>query len=161
MRGNLAALLCLMMTACAAQETDEHAGEVSVRALTSGLQCGKGKGVTIVELDSKEGLDARHSTLLPGDLASTLNSERVFVISMGVYPTAGYRLSLARTRARLEHGVVTIPLTWHEPAGSAITAQVITQPCLIVAVERRQYTGVRVVDQNGVERAAWNKMNNK
>jgi hypothetical protein len=157
MRGNLAALLCLMLTACAVQETDELAGEVSVRALTSGLQCGKGKGVTIVELDSSQELDARHSALLPDDMASTFNSERVFVISMGLRPTAGYRLSLAHTRARLEHGVVKIPVTWHEPAGGAITAQVITQPCLIVALERRQYTGVRVVDQNGVERAAWNK----
>jgi PrcB C-terminal len=157
MRGNLAALLCLMLAACAVQETDEHAGEVSARALASGLQCGKGKGVTIVELDSSEELDARHSALLPGDLASTLNSERVFVISMGLYPTAGHSLSLAQKRARLEHGVVTIPVVWHEPAPGAITAQVITQPCLIVALEKRQYTGVRVVDQNGVERAAWNK----
>jgi hypothetical protein len=157
MRGNLAAFLCVVLTACTVQETDGHAGELSVRALTSGLQCGKGKGVTIVELDSREELDARYSTLLPGDLASTLNSERVFVISMGLRPTAGYRLSLAHTRARLDRGVVMIPVTWDEPAPGAITAQVITQPCLIVALEKRQYTGVRVVDQNGVERAAWNE----
>jgi hypothetical protein len=72
---------------------------------------------------------------------------------MGVHPTAGYSLSLAHTHARLDHDVVTIPLTWHEPAQGAITAQVITQPCLIVALEKRQYAGVRVVDQSGVERA--------
>ena len=125
-----------------------------MRALTSGLQCGKGRGVTIVELDSRE---ARQSALLPGDPASTLNSERVFVISMGLRPTAGYRLSLAHTRARLEHGVATIPLTWHEPATGAITAQVITHPCLVVALEKRRYAAVRAVDQNGVERAVWNK----
>ena len=151
MRGNLAPLLCLMLTACAVQDTDERAGEVGVRTLTSDIQCGKSKDVTIVELD------ARQSALLPGDLASALNSERVFVISMGLRPTAGYSLSLAHARARLEHGVVTIPLAWREPAPGAITAQVITQPCLIVALEKRQYAGVRVVDQNGVERAAWNK----
>jgi hypothetical protein len=146
-----------MLTACAVQETDEHAGEINVRALTSGLQCGKGKGVTIVELDSIEELDARHSALLPGDMASTFSSERVFVISMGLRPTAGYRLSLAPARARLEHGVVTIPVVWHEPPPGAITAQVITQPCLIVALEKRQYAGVRIVDQSGVERAVWNE----
>jgi hypothetical protein len=139
------------------QDADERAGEVSVRVLASGLQCGKGKGVTIVELDSRQELDARHSALMSGDLASAFNSERVFIISMGLHPTAGYSLSLAHARARLDHGVATIPLTWHEPAPGAITAQVITQPCLIVALEKRQYTGVRVVDQSGVERAAWNK----
>jgi hypothetical protein len=154
MRRNLAPLLCLLLTACAVQEPDERAGEVGVRTLTSGLQCGKGRGVSIVELDSRE---ARQSALLPGDLASTPNSERVFVISMGLRPTAGYSLSLAQKRARLEHGVVTIPLTWHEPAPGAITAQVITQPCLVIALEKRQYTGVRVIDQSGVERAVWNK----
>lgn len=157
MRGNLAALLCLMLTACAVQETDGYAGEVSVRALASGLQCGKGKGVTIVELDSREELDARHSALLPVDLAPAFNSERVFIISMGLHPTAGYRLSLAPARAHMEDGVVTIPVIWHKPAPGAITAQVITQPCLIVALEKHHYTGVRVIDQNGVERAAWNK----
>jgi hypothetical protein len=157
MRGNLVPLLCLVLTACAVQDADERAGEVGVRTLISGLQCGKSKGVTIVELGSREEIDAQHSALLSGDLASTLNSERVFVISMGLHPTAGYSLSLAHTRARLEHGVVTIPLTWHEPARGAINAQVITQPCLIVALEKRQYIEVRVVDQSGVERAAWNK----
>lgn len=157
MRGNLAAFLCLVLTACAVQDANERAGEVGVRTLASGLQCGNSKGVTIVELDSSEKLDARHSALLPGDLASTLNSERVFVISMGLHPTAGYRLNLAQARARLEHGVVTIPVVWHQPAPGAITAQVITQPCLIVALEKRQYAGVRIVDQSGVERAVWNK----
>lgn len=157
MRGNLAAFLCLVLTACAVQDADERTGEVGVRTLTSGLQCGNSKGVTIVELDSSEELDARHSALLPGDLASTLNSERVFVISMGLHPTAGHSLSLAQKRARLEHGMVTIPVVWHEPAPGVITAQVITQPCLIVALEKRQYAGMRVVDQSGVERAVWNK----
>jgi hypothetical protein len=157
MRGNLAALVCLLLTACAVQDADEHAREVGVRTLTSGLQCGKSKGATIVELDSIEELDAQQFALLPDDMASTFNSERVFVISMGLRPTAGYRLSLAHARARLDHGVVTIPVIWHEPAPGAITAQVITQPCLVVALEKRHYTGVRVVDQSGVERAAWNK----
>jgi hypothetical protein len=154
MRGNLAPLLCLLLTACAVQATVEPTGEVGVRTLASGLQCGKGERATIVELDSTE---ARQSALLPGDLASALNSERVFVISMGLRPTAGHSLSLAQKRARLEHGVVTIPVVWHEPVPGAITAQVITQPCLIVALEKRRYAGVRVVDQSGVERAVWNK----
>jgi hypothetical protein len=109
--------------------------------------------VSIVELGSREELGAQQPALLPGDLMDAFNSERVFVISMGVHPTAGYSLSLAHTHARLDHDVVTIPLTWHEPAQGAITAQVITQPCLIVALEKRQYAGVRVVDQSGVERA--------
>lgn len=145
MRGNLAPLLCLLLTACAAQETVEPSGEVGVRTLASGLQCGKGEKATIVELDSTE---ARQSAL---------DSERVFVISMGLRPTAGHSLSLAQERARLEHGVVTIPVIWREPAPGVITAQVITRPCLIVALEKRRYAGVRVVDQGGVERAVWNK----
>jgi len=145
--------LCLVLVACAVQDVDGRAREVDVRVLTSGLQCGKSKGVTIVELGSREELGAQQPALLPGDLAAAFNSERVFVISMGLHPTAGYSLSLAHTRARLDHDVVTIPLTWHEPAQGAITAQVITQPCLIVALEKRHYAGVRVVDQRGVERA--------
>ncbi len=155
MRGNLAPLLCLLLTACAVQDADERTDEVGVRSLTSGLQCGKGKRAAIVEFDSTE---ARQPALAPGDLASALDSERVFVISMGRRPTAGYHLNLAQARARLEHGVVTIPVVWHEPAPGSITAQVITQPCLIVALEKRRYAGVRVVDQSGVERVVWNRI---
>ena len=153
MRSILVLLLCLVSAACAVQDVDVRVREVDVRILTSGLQCGKSKGVTVVELGSRKELGVLLPALMPGDLAAAFNSERVFVISMGLHSTAGYSLSLAHTRARLEHDVVTIPLTWHEPARGAITAQVITQPCLIVVLEKHQYAEVRVVDQSGVERA--------
>jgi PrcB C-terminal len=153
MRGKLQALLCLLLAACVAQETGKRTEEVSVRALAAGLQCGKGEAAAVVELASGEASDARYFALLPQDLASALKVERVFVVSMGLHPTAGYSVGLAQARARLERGVVMIPVVWHEPARGAITAQVITWPCLIVALEKRRYAGVKVVDQNGIERA--------
>lgn len=153
MRSFLVSFLCLVLAACAVQEVEGRTAEVEVRIITSGLQCGKNKGVTIVELGSSEELGVKFPARLPSDLAATFSSERVFVISMGTHPTAGYSLSLARSRAHLDRDVVTIPLAWHEPSRGTMLAQVVTQPCLVVALEKRRYAAVRVVDTSGVERA--------
>jgi hypothetical protein len=71
-------------------------------------------------------------------------------ISKGQQTTAGFDLSVMGDAA-LEEMVVTIPVTWTEPASEAIVPQTLTNPCVIVGLPRGQYTLIRAVDQYGNE----------
>ena len=153
MRRSLLAFACLTLSACSGQNANSGTNEVNLRVLTSGLQCAKTQSASIAEISSSEELNARLPDSTPADISTALKHERVLMISMGVRPTAGYHLSLAQPRARLDGKVLTLSILWREPAPGSIAAQVITQPCLIVAVEKREYSEVRALDQNGVERA--------
>lgn len=151
MRGVLASWLCLWLAACAVQEPDEP--EADVRVLASGLQCGSTDRASIAEIGSSQELSARLPDRSPAEPPVAFDRERIFIISMGQQPTAGYSLGLARPRAGIDHAIATLLLDWQTPAPGAFTAQVITRPCLVITLEKRRYAGVRVVDQNGVERA--------
>lgn len=145
--------LSLLLSACTGQNANSHANEMNVRVLTSNLQCEKARGLSLVEINSSAELSARLPNFTAADIDAMLKNERVLMISMGTRPTAGYLLSLTPARARLDRKILSISIIWREPAPDSIVAQVITQPCLIVAVEKGDYNEVRAVDQNGVERA--------
>lgn len=143
---------CLALSACIGQNANGGATEMNARALASNAQCAKQQSTSVVEINSNAELNAR----LPGfsaDINAMLKNQRVLVISMGTRPTSGYFLNLAQTRAPLDGKMLTLFVTWHEPAANSILAQVITQPCLVVAVEKGEYNQVRIVDQSGIMRA--------
>jgi len=70
----------------------------------------------------------------------------LFALSKGRQPTPGYFFSL--TDARLTDQRAILELTWHTPGPDSVQAQVITYPCIVVAVEPGDYREVRAVDQN-------------
>lgn len=141
-----------MLSACSGQNANSDENDMKVRALTSNMQCGAAKNASLVEINSSQDLNTYLRSQPPAD-AAMLKHERVFMINMGMRGTAGYSLDLAQPPARLEGQVLTISIVWREPAPGSMVAQVITQPCLIVAVKKDKYREVRAVDQNGVERA--------
>lgn len=75
--------------------------------------------------------------------------EAVLLIGMGRQPTAGYGLTLGAHAARLEGATLVVTVNRIEPDPGAITAQVVTQPCLLLRVTRDGYAAVRVIDQHG------------
>jgi hypothetical protein len=48
----------------------------------------------------------------------------------------------------LKDGELTVPVLWTVPADGLFVAQVITHPCIIVALPRRDIRSVTVVDQS-------------
>ncbi|MBI3546412.1 MAG: protease complex subunit PrcB family protein [Gammaproteobacteria bacterium] len=125
---------------------------MNLRVLAANAPCAKAEKASIVEVDASQVLSARLPNSTPAD-NTVLKNERVLIISMGMRPTAGYLLNLASARAPLNGPVLNIPIVWREPAAGSMVAQVITQPCLMLAVEKGEYSEVRAMDQNGVERA--------
>lgn len=70
-------------------------------------------------------------------------------IDMGERRNAGYALALQR--AELAGDVLTLYTDWQEPPPDALTAQVMTHPCVVVRVPPLDPTlkKIRVIDQAG------------
>ncbi len=73
----------------------------------------------------------------------------VFILFMGSQPTAGYDIELRDDRARVAQTELTIFVTWRQPSADAILAQVMTSPCIVIAVPTGPYETVTVQDQQG------------
>jgi hypothetical protein len=73
-------------------------------------------------------------------------------VSMGTRTTGGYAVALAEPAFTREGSTGLLRVTWSEPPKDSMNAQVMTSPCLVVAVPREGLREVRVVDQGGTER---------
>lgn len=76
----------------------------------------------------------------------------VVLVELGRKPTAGYGISLAEPMVEVDGGSAELRLHWQRPAPDAITAQVITSPCVLVRLPRGDYSRVVVRDQQGQQR---------
>jgi hypothetical protein len=76
------------------------------------------------------------------------SEDAVLLISMGQRRTAGYNLELSRKLPQFKDGELTVPVQWTVPAEGLFVAQVITHPCMILTLPRRDIRSVTVVDQN-------------
>ena len=77
---------------------------------------------------------------------------RFLALSKGVQPTSGYELSLGND-ARIVDNRLEIPVVWKTPLPDSLQAQMVTHPCLIVALDWSQdmqnRMDINFVDQNG------------
>lgn len=84
--------------------------------------------------------------------------ERLVFIHMGVRRTGGYRLDLVSENASLVDKTLVIPVIWAEPAKGAMVTQMLTHPCLLLAVPHGtyEYERIEVVDEQGQVRLSKN-----
>lgn len=68
-------------------------------------------------------------------------------VSRGAQPTPGYGFAL--TAATRTGTTAELRLHWSEPPDDAVLAQVITHPCLVVALPRAGLARVVAIDQAG------------
>ncbi len=156
--GGLAALLGLA-TGCAGD-----GGRVEATTVLTYNQCrALEAGLTRVSYDQVAAI--RGNTLLgmtagaaPGDGApdapatsppekAAAQSPLMVAISRGRQPTPGYSLTLEGAHRRGRTAVVSVQ--WHVPKPGAVLAQVITYPCLVVALPQADFRRVEAVDQSG------------
>lgn len=69
----------------------------------------------------------------------------LIALSRGPQPTPGYALSLES--ATLENQTAVLRLRWETPPPDAALAQVITHPCLVIALPGAGFDRVRAIDQ--------------
>ncbi len=74
-------------------------------------------------------------------------NQRILRIAMGVRNTAGYGLSLLA--AERQGNRLIIRINRQHPPKNAMTAQVMTSPCLFLSVPKYDYKRVDVLNQQG------------
>lgn len=80
--------------------------------------------------------------------SSDVDSTVVLVaLSRGPQPTPGYGFTLLDATRSADRAELTV--RWLEPPPDAVLAQVITKPCLVVALPRTGITRVTAIDQAG------------
>ncbi len=68
----------------------------------------------------------------------------LIAVSRGQQPTPGYGLKLLE--GSMKGDVVTVRLAWTEPPPDAVLAQVITHPCIVIGLEGKGFTALRIID---------------
>lgn len=147
-RAGLLALVALPLLAaegkgCAADR------EVPVTVVRGGARCG-GDAPAVRRLDSPEALAAAFPAG-PGEAApaADLEGAAVLLVAIGQRPTAGFEVALAAPRAPVKGGVALVRVVVREPPHGAVVAQVLTSPCLVVALPRAGLDEVKVADAGG------------
>jgi hypothetical protein len=71
---------------------------------------------------------------------------------MGQKPTAGYSLKLDPESCSITKNSASISLVWSEPDPGMVSAQVITNPFILLSISKGFYDSVKFVDQYGKTR---------
>ena len=123
--------------------------EVPVAVVRGGAACG-GDAPAVRRLSSPEALAAAFPAG-PGGAAPAADFEggAVLLVAAGQRPTAGFELTLASPRAPVKDGVALVRVAVREPPPGAVVAQVVTSPCLVVALPRAGLAEVKVADGAG------------
>ncbi|MEM1231936.1 MAG: protease complex subunit PrcB family protein [Pseudomonadota bacterium] len=66
------------------------------------------------------------------DLPELSTATRLFVVSRGEMPTPGYRFEVAAVTREAEE--LVIDLTWTTPPADSVLPQVLTHPCVVLAL---------------------------
>lgn len=72
--------------------------------------------------------------------------EALFIVSHGTKPSSGYGFHIHGKQAELHDKRLTLPITLTSPAKGALSAQVMTSPCLVLGVDKHADYSSLVVD---------------
>jgi len=142
-------LLVLMTTACSAPGGAVTAPFPQVRQVAQSAHCGlTGPGVVLVRSDKQREtlLDVYGQNITTDVIRKVdLNKERLVIIALGQQPTAGYRVGLKAATATGQ--TLRLVVNVDSPGPGKIVAQVVTSPCVVLAVashgwQRLEVTGL-------------------
>ncbi|MEC7815993.1 MAG: protease complex subunit PrcB family protein [Pseudomonadota bacterium] len=137
---------CVLLTACASGGSVNDS-EVNVRQVTQSAQCGlTGPGIAYVlnESERESLLDLNGQNMVTRAVRDVnLTRESIVIVTLGQKPTAGYSVGLANASADGE--TLTLSVQVSSPPADAMTAQVITSPCVVLAVPADNWQQIRVL----------------
>jgi len=120
-----------------------------VRQLASGVHCGGSQ--TSASIMAVNTVSQLHKQMkIPADI--DFQRELILMISMGQQRTGGYGLRLSSTQASDEQGVVAVNVDWRLPTPGSMLTQVITSPCILIALPRGDYNTIHVSDQQNLQK---------
>ena len=145
----LLAAASISVAGCA-EATKPAPASSTVTPVYQGRHCGRSAATSqITWIQDRAQLDdvfqRMRRTTIGAKPAPQVDFERngLVLIELGQRPTAGYQMRLASQRMVMDRGDGLITFSVDTPGGYA--AQVMTSPCLLVAVPRGDYKGVRAL----------------
>jgi len=136
----------LLLAACSATGGPSPGEGVMVRQITQSAYCGlTGPGVAFVRSESEREalLDVSGQNMATDVVRKVdLGREALVMVTLGQKPTAGYSVGLQSALAQGKSLVLDMRVS--EPAPDMMVAQVITSPCVVLAVEPRGWQQIRV-----------------
>ncbi|MBY6192710.1 protease complex subunit PrcB family protein [Marinobacter hydrocarbonoclasticus] len=136
----------LLLAACSAKGGPGEGEGVMVRQITQSAYCGlTGPGVAFLrsEADREALLDVSGQNMATDVVRKVdLSREALVMVTLGQKPTAGYSVGLQSALAQGKSLVLDMRVS--EPAPDMMVAQVITSPCVVLAVEPRGWQQIRV-----------------
>lgn len=146
-RAGLVVLLAVPLLG--AEEGCKADREVAVSLVRAGAQCGgAATEPSVRRLASEAELAAAFPDVLgaPPSAAPEFEGAVVLLVAAGQRPTAGHGVELAAAKAPVKDGTALVRVTVRAPEQGAITAQVVTSPCLVVSLPREGLREVKVAD---------------
>lgn len=146
----------LLLSACAGVGDDTMPEQLPLRVLFSSTNCTATEQAPSLSVLSSQRQWQESMTQLgkiSGHTAEDINvvfaNEQVLQINMGQKTTGGYSLKLIEGESSIQHGWVQIHLQWNKPAAGMMVTMALTSPCVMLALPRYDYQGIRVFDQAG------------
>lgn len=163
MKRLLACGLMLMTWACAAASAENASpADLCASVLANGQQCLPAPdALTITWVDTPNALDrflgrchAHRLGATPPPLpAVDFDRFRVLALEMGQKPSAGYGFDSKKVTAILKGQSAIVRVTCQRPLPGAMTAQVLTNPWVLIRLPVGAYDRIRVVDQDNQQLA--------
>jgi hypothetical protein len=152
----ISAVLTTMLFACGGGDVKKSSVVVATQ-IYSGFHCGSSSGQASVEWIADQMLLEGTFGKLSKQFATTgtaapkvdFSNQRVVLVYMGQRPTAGYGLRLASDKFRTYKQTAEVTLEWLKPGKGMVTAQVITNPCVVLTIPRAGYERLQIVDMGG------------
>ncbi len=158
-------LLALLTTACQpwAEKNPHQASKPTAEAIYASQYCGRSQTTpSVIWIDNARQLEASIKRIRSGMLGDkpiklpTLDFQHaiVLLVEMGQRPTLGYRLEPTGSNdLRISQDRAQLTLNWSHPPADAPVAQAISSPCLLLKVERGNYTSIQILDGQGIIKA--------
>lgn len=159
--GALLAIFVLFLGACQASVKEQKSIVITANKLYSSSNCSglntKPYSMMLTDRNQLEQMIRKITRNIFGSSRPPVpnvdfDHNLVLLLSMGQFSTAGYALSLKENSVDVKDGVAHIVINWHEPAPGAFTAQVITSPCILIALPAGTYHSIMVTDQMGKQK---------
>ena len=126
--------------------------EVDVTVVRSGPHCGGDAAEPSARLLRTRGdLDAAFRSELGAEMPPVdLGRDAVVLVSAGQRPTAGHAVELASPKAAAHGKVGALRVRITRPDPTALVAQVVTSPCLVVRIPREGLSEVKVLEDESL-----------
>lgn len=150
------AILSMALSVLTACSIEQSAQQVSLRSLHQSAYCNSdAAGVRwlspehLAKLLNNPGA-GQHLGAVPVSAPSIADDEKLILVSLGQKNSGGFEVSLARTEAEVQDGVVELPLNIRQPAPGTMQTMQLTSPCVVIGLRGTGYQRVNAASLGSV-----------